>query len=80
MDVLAPQEIDRLASLVLSVLTDTDVPYEQWQPRVKQTLTDALLEDKQMFGNLDLAHMLKIDELLKQIYDFDTAAFRKAQT
>ena len=64
LDMLASLEIDRLAQLIASVVRDSG----QNQQTVRQSITDALEESKDIFGNVNLAQKLNLDDLLKRIY------------
>lgn len=64
LDMMAPLEIDRLAQLIVNIVKEAG----QNSSSTKQTITDALEESKDIFGNLNLTEMLNLDDLLKQIY------------
>lgn len=64
LDLLALLEADRLVHLIASLVNEGG----QSREAVKQSIIDALEQDKEIFGYLKLSQMFNLDDLLLQIY------------
>ncbi len=64
LDMLAPLELDRLTQLIVNLINEAGSNHGS----AKQLLIDALEDSADIFGYLNLAEMLNVDDLLKQIY------------
>ena len=84
-DMLAPQEVKRLSELIYDVLfqasenarVNAHMKHEEWSKIIKRSLLESLENSKLIFGNLNLSNMLNIDELIKNMYYFESGEYLK---
>lgn len=77
LDLLAPQEIEKLVFLVQEVLVkiagSQPENYQVWAEKFNQGIVKSLKEYEDMFGVKDLASRLNWKEFLKQAYSLQQA-------